>query len=347
MNRQFPALRGVAIFLVVINHSITLGLAAARDAGLAVPTWEKYLLIALKEFGIAAVPIFLFLAACFFAYGAQGKSIKQGYRLVFQGLLYIFIPYVLWSLAFYGLEVLLGTSVFSVSAALRNLLVGYPFNFVPILVFFYLLAPLLVRAEQKYPLLVTGLFLFYQLILINLLQPGWLGFSFPGWMSFLAVPVLKLPLAVWGVFYPLGLAYSLHAPQWTPGLTRWRWLLLGVFVLLYLAAWATQVSLLAVPLAEVFAPLPLMLLLPLIQRKAIPLVSWFETLGKRSYGLYLTNLLVITLLVALVKSRAPWLLQIQSALAILLAAITLSSVPAAMQWIERKGGRQVYRYLFG
>ena len=36
MNRQFPALRGVAIFLVVINHSITLGLAAARDAGLAV-----------------------------------------------------------------------------------------------------------------------------------------------------------------------------------------------------------------------------------------------------------------------------------------------------------------------
>jgi peptidoglycan/LPS O-acetylase OafA/YrhL len=63
--------------------------------------------------------------------------------------------------------------------------------------------------------------------------------------------------------------------------------------------------LLAVPLAEVFAPLPLMLVLPLIQRKAIPLVSWFETLGKRSYGLYLTNLLVITLLVALVKAAHP------------------------------------------
>lgn len=347
MNRHFPALRGLAILLVVINHSVTLGLGAAREAGLVTAQIEKVILIAFKELGIVAVPIFLFLAACFFVYGAQEKTIRQGYGLVFQGLPHILVPYLVWSLVYCAVALWLFGDPISPAIALKNLIVGYPYNFVPLLVLFDLLAPLLVWAVRRSPGLVLAAFFAFQLILINLLQPGWLGFRFPNWMGVLAVPVFKLPLAVWGVFYPLGLAYSLHTTNWTPVLKKWRNILAFLSLGLFLLAWLTQVSVIQVPLAEILAPIPAMLILASLNRKEIPFPRQLESLGKRSYGLYLTNLLVISILVALVKTSVPWLLHIQSALVLGLITITLVLPILIMQWVERVPGRATYRLVFG
>ena len=347
MNRQFPAFRGLAILLVVINHSVTLGLAAAREAGLIVPSVEKIILIGLKEFGIVAVPIFLFLSACFFVYGAQGKTIRQGYSLVVPGLIHTIFPYLIWSLVYYLAVFLLNGEKYSLLGLAKNLLVGYPYNFVPILVFFYVLAPLLVWLARRYPLVMLAAFLIYQFFLIAALRPDITGFTLPGWTNFLVVPVLKLPLAIWGIFYPLGLVYGLHGSKITPWVKKTWWAFAAASFGLYVLALLTQISVIQVPLAEVLAPFFAIFLLLVVQRKAFPLVKFFETLSKRSYGLYLTNLLVLTLLIALVKTAFPAFLQLQPLLVPLLASITLTVPVWIMGLFERVPGRVVYRYVFG
>ena len=348
MNRQFPALRGLAIFLVVINHSITLGLAAAREAGLATPQVEKVILLAIKELGIIAVPIFLFLAGSFFVYAAQGKNIRQAYKLVGPGLLHTLTPYLIWSLVYYLVVYLLFGEGYSLLGYAKNLAVGYPFNFVPLLMAFYVIAPLLVWASKRYPWAVIALFFLYQLFLINVLKPGIIfGLQFPSWLDFLALPVLRLPLALWGVFYPMGVIYSLHQSKITPVLKRAWWLFALVSLVLYVFAVLTLASYLEVPLAEVFAPVVAIFLLPVIRRDWLPFARPLEKLGKRSYGLYLMNLIIINLGLAAIGSFLPWLLSVMTVLAILLAAITLLLASGFMSWVERGPGRAFYRYLFG
>ena len=347
MQRQFPALRGLAIFLVVVNHSITLGLAAARDFELVTPLVEKWILIAIKNLGIIAVPIFLFIAGSFFVYAAQGKTVRAGYRQVWAGLIHTIPPYILWSVVFYIVVFLLFNERNDALGYLKNLVVGYPFNFVPLLVAFYLVAPLLVWLAKRFAWLIVLTFLGYQVVLIAVLRPELLPFSLPGWTNLLAPPVLRLPLALWGIFYPLGVVFSLHSAKILPKLKGWWWLIAVSGFGLLVLAFLSEVNLVDLPLASVFGPMVTILLLPLIKRERIPFVRYLEQLGKRSYGLYLTNLIVITLMLAMVRVSAPWLLSIQSLLAILLAVITLIVPQWLMGWVERVPGKKVSRYVFG
>ena len=61
---------------------------------------------------------------------------------------------------------------------LKNFIVGYPYNFVPLLIFYYLISPILVRLSKKYGLIVIVVIAAYQFFLINLLNPGITGFYF-------------------------------------------------------------------------------------------------------------------------------------------------------------------------
>ncbi len=347
MNRQFPALRGFAIFLVVVNHSITLGLQAARQAGFDLGQIEKVILLAVKEVGILAVPIFLFLAGSFFVYAVQGKDLKASYRIVWNSVFHILVPYVIWSAIYYGVVFLLRGEQYSLAGYAKNLLVGYPYNFVPILVFFYLIAPILIRAARQFPGFVIVVFGIIQAINIVVLKPELLSFELPGWVRVLSPPVLALPFAVWGVFYPLGIIYGCHAARITPILKRYAWISLLVTLVLYGLATANLLTAVNAVLAEVFCPLAAILLAPVIPRNRIPAVKFLENLGKRSYGLYLTNLVVINLLLFAVQSWLPFLLGWLSLLSIVLAAITFVLPGWLMSAVERIPGRSVYRAVFG
>ncbi len=347
MNRQFPALRGIAIFLVVVNHSITLVMTTARQAGFSMSSWEKYLLVIIKELGIFAVPAFLFLAGSFFVYAAQGKNIREAYRLVVPNLLHIAIPYVIWSLVFYVLEYFLFGKVDSIIGYAKFLLVGYPNNFVPLLIFFTIISPILIWFMRKSPWLVLLAIFAYQIFLISFLRPDFLGLAYPAWAGWLAPPVLRLPLAIWAIFYPMGIAYGLYSEPVLNSVRRWAILMVMAGVTLFVLAVMTQLDIVQVLLAEIFAPAFALPLAILLKRNAIPLLRWFEKLGKRSYGLYLMNLISINLVIALINVIFPSLLNIQLAAAALCAIITLSVPVLLMDWTERKAGRNGYRYLFG
>lgn len=348
MNRQFPALRGLAILLVVLNHSITLGLLALRQWGYTpAPVLERYVLVGLKQLGLIAVPTFLFLSGTFAAYAVLGKAWRPAYRTIFASLKHVIWPYLIWSAVYYVMIYFVAGESYSPLGYVKQLLVGYPFNFVPLLVLFYLAAPLLVRAAQRFPGLTLLAILAYQLFLVNVLKPGALGFAFPAWAWYLTPPAVRITLALWAIFFPLGMVYSLHGRKVLPVLQR-AWPLLAVaavalFVLAFLEEW----SVLSAPLAAVLCPLAVVLLFPLIRRDAIPLVRQLEQLGKRAYGLYLTNLIVLNLALALVHVALPWLFGQLFVLTVLLFAATLSLPQLLIALAERLPNPRAHRYVFG
>ena len=348
MSRQFPAFRGLAILLVVVNHAVTLSLETIAQHSLAVPQPAfRFSLVALRTLGIIAVPIFLFLSGGYLAYALQASNPGHAYRTVGLGLRFILVPYLLWSLIFYVLLALLYDARFTFPEVIKNLLVGYPFNFIPLLVFFYLLAPLLLPVARRLPWLLLGGIAAYQLFSVAVLQPGELGFTLPEWTIRLTLPGLRLTLALWGIYFPLGLVCGIHAESLTPRLKALRAPLLAAAIAAYGAAVLHELSLLYSPLAELICPVLAVLLMPVIARESIPFARNLERLGIRAYGIYLTNLILLSLALESARRWVPGLFIYLWLLVLLLIAWVLAA-QAGMQMAVRKVlGRSRQRWVFG
>jgi peptidoglycan/LPS O-acetylase OafA/YrhL len=349
VNRQFPALRGLAILLVILNHSVTLSLQHAAEFGFQrAGGIERYLLISLKELGVIAVPIFLFLSGTFLVYAAQGKDLKTAYKITISGLRHIVWPYLLWSVVFYIVMFFIKGERSTPLEYMMKLLTGYPYNFVPLLVFFYLLSPLIVWVARRWPWLVAMGFGLYQLFLIVVLQQEALGLALPGWLMYLTPPIVRITFAVWGIFFPLGILYGLYSRAFVAVLQKVWPVLLGITLIFYVVAVLDLTGIVSFPLAEVFLPAAGILLIPLIRRDTIPFAPFLERTGKRSYGLYLTNLTIINLVLFSLRVIFPGLLNIHLLVVPLLFCAALFIPSAIMHATERiPAGRMAFRYVFG
>jgi peptidoglycan/LPS O-acetylase OafA/YrhL len=348
INRQFATLRGLAIILVVFDHAIDMSLTEFGRVGLSPPSgFARGLLIALQQPGTIAVPIFLFLSGCFIVYAVNGREIPIAYRIVATSLRYVIVPYLVWSLIFYVVAYLLQYQRLPLLEYVKGLLVGYPFNFVPLLIFFYMLGPLLVLAVRRHPWLMLAAVLGYQVFLLNVVSPGALGVVFPSWTWWLSPPILRSTLAKWAIYFPLGVVYGLHGEVILDPLRR-IWLplaasgivLYGLRVAALIQDWDAR----ALGLAS---PIPLILLCIVIKRESIPLASRFEQYGRRSYGLYLTNLIVISLLLAGIQVAAPWLLPHLIVVIPVLFLVTINIPFWIMTLADRSPARLIQRYVFG
>jgi peptidoglycan/LPS O-acetylase OafA/YrhL len=356
MNRQFAALRGIAMIVVVLHHAIDLTFQAMERADYAPLAGAlDYVVSLFYHLGIFAVPLFLFISGAFMAYAARGNPPTLGWKVVSNGLQRMIWPYLLWSGLFYVLVYLHYGQSFSPLGYVKNLLTGYPFHFVPLLIFFYVLSPFMVwfvtRYKLRYSLLLLLALAVYQVVLLNLRVPITLGFRFPEWMQLLYAPVLGATLAQWAIYFPLGLVYGLHAKQINPVLQKGRWGILALLIVLFGLGYAFEVGWLrvpVVPLAIFFASVPLLLYTPLISRSSIPQVKTFEQVGKRSYGLYLMHLIAIDLTLVVVEWLLPGLVGLPVLLILLLfAAGVLLPMVIMEKAAQLKGGRTFYQYVFG
>lgn len=349
MKRQFPALRGLAIILVVLNHAITLSLEKSLAAGFAEPLgWVNLVLLVLRSLGFVAVPIFLFISGGFFGYVAQGTPPGISYRVVWNNLKIIFFPYLIWSLVFYlyiGLTQGFNASPLNYA---KDLLVGYPYNFIPLIMFFYVLAPLIVRLVNRVgwlPILLV--FAAYQALLILVVFPGSHPIHMPGWTRFIAPPVLATTLADWGIYFPLGLIYSTNSGKMDPLVKRIAWINIIVAVIAFGLTVLHGVKLVNIAWIRHILPLAFVLLIPLLERKMLPQVKFLEETGKLAYGIYLQHLLVINSLLLIVGFLLPDALQV----VLVTAAISLLAGLVVPRWIMILVGklhqRRLYRLLFG
>lgn len=348
MQRQYMALSGVAMVLVVLNHAIHMGLLGLSRLGYpALPEGWRFTLTAVQALGVFAVPIFFVVSGSFMAYAARSAP-RLSLSFVWKSVRHIVWPYVVWSLLYYLLMAVYQGERYSVLGYLKNLAVGYPFHFVPLLITFYVLSPLLIPLARRYSWqLLAGIGL-YQLFLLALRDPGLFGINFPAQMDVLFPLVLGNPLADWAIYFPLGLVFGLHAAQWKPRLRKYRWAFVAATVLLFGAGLLDVAGLLEAPWARFLCPVPLMFVLPVVERKAIPAVGRLETVGKRSYGLYLTHLIVMNLaLLALELLGGQTAVMVVLIFPLLFAAGLLLPMVLMGSFQQRGATRRVYRYVFG
>lgn len=348
MNRQFPALRGIAILFVVLNHSIVMSYTIPERFGhTSNSTWERAILFSIKEIGLLAVPIFLLLSGAFLVYAVENKGLKLSYRIIFTNLVTIIIPYLLWSAIFYVLIALVFHETYSALEYIKNVIIGYPFNFVPLMIFLYLITPFLIRMGKKFPMFLLACILIYQLMLFNYQVPGGLGFTFPQWMEIIKPPVLWSTIASWGIFFPLGIIYKMHGNKIIPPIQQHSWVLTVITFSGFVLVILNELSVIQFPVIDILAPLMAMFLVPIITRDRIPMAKWLERLGKRAYGLYLTNLIVLTLVIKAFELLNPHFLDYHliSTPTIFILAITIPQ--AVMHLMELNRKLTGYRYVFG
>jgi peptidoglycan/LPS O-acetylase OafA/YrhL len=306
-------------------------------------------LVVFQELGIYTVPAFLFLSGAFFAYAVQNRSLRGSYKTVLANVLSTLWPYLVWSLVFYLVTGLLLGDVMAPLQIAKNLVVGYPFNFIPILLVFFVLAPVISLVSRRFPLLALGGILLVQLLEALIVDPTTFGFvvHLPHWMNYLGMPVIRSEFAVWGIFFPLGMVYQQHM-QWITQTMRKLVLGIAIFtILFYVLDVLNVLNIFHFPLALALCPIFGLLLTPVIRRDAIPFYKTVEMVGKRSYGLYLTNLIIITVVLFAIHQVAAGLIGVYLVMIPLLFCVVLLISIGMMMLIERPPQRVVYRYLFG
>ena len=351
MHRQFAALRGLAMLMVVLNHSITMGMRAQKMLGFpVVDGWFQQVLSVLHDIGsMFAVPVFLFISGCFFSYAAKkGNPRSLSWKVVRASTLRVIYPYLLWSVLFYIVVFTRLDESYSVIGYIKNLLIGYPFNFVPLIIFFMVISPILVRYSKRFGTLILGLIFAYQLLLLGIQFPGSIAVPVPPQLGILKLPIIGGTMAVWGVFFPLGLIYSLNSKQILPWLKHLKWVLAVISVGLFALTLFDQFADWPLPLIRTVSVLAFILLMPTINRKSIPWVRELEKVGKHSYGLYLTNLIVLEYLLLLIDLTVPQLFNLSLILFPLIFVVTLI-FPVWIMSLVAKSRRihQYYRFIFG
>ncbi|MDI6696123.1 MAG: acyltransferase [Anaerolineales bacterium] len=349
MNRSFPALRGVAILLVVLNHTIHMATKYAASANLLnQEPWLHYGLSFLSGLGIFAVPIFLFLSGCFFAYAAsRDHRLRSNYKVVWVNVWHVAFPYLIWTLIFYVEIFFLHQERYSLPEYIKNILAGYPFNFVPLLIFYYLVSPILVGLLKRFGWWVIAIIGLYQVLLIMLVHPSAFGFRLSPLFNIFAPPILSTPLADWAIYFPLGLIVVIQANRLSAVVHQYRWALVIITVVLYIFAALSALSILKAPLARYLCPMTFLLLSTNFKRAAIPMVRQLELVGKRAYGIYLMNLLILDVTLFSLSSLSPGALGYYLILLPILFAEVLLISMSLMGTLERAVKPEVYRYVFG
>jgi peptidoglycan/LPS O-acetylase OafA/YrhL len=348
MGRQFPALGGLAILVVALHHAITLGLEAAARSGAPAPTGvEGFVVKLLFTIGTFAVPIFLFISGSFVAYAARGDTRGLFRSFLSASLMRLWWPYLLWSLVSYVVVFLWKGERHSSLGYAKNLAVGYPFHFVPLLAFFYLLSPVLVRIGRRLPGVLIGAVALYQLTLLCLLHPEAVGIELPQGLKILAPPVLRSTLAIWGICFPLGLVYGLWAPTLLAHLRPLRWAMIAITASLFTVDLLSPLGSASLTAVRVVYSAAFLLLVPLIKRDEIPFAPFLERIGRRAYGIYLTHLNILMLMLLMMERVAP------DGFGTFVALIPFLLVPAVgiplflMNALSRSRLTLVYRYAFG
>ncbi len=348
MQRQLPILHGIAILAVILNHAISLSIYMGHHFGAPTPTGLEYLaMMFLKTFGFIAVPVFLFSSGSFFVYSAHGKDLKTAYRTVWAGLKRLVWPYIIWSALFYILLYILEGTHYSVLGYLKNLIVGYPYNFVPLLLVLYALAPIFVYFARRFPwqmLIMVGI---YQLYLLNAVFPGSLGFVMPQWALFLSPPIIRLPFATWGLFFPLGIVFTLYSNAVLPYVRRLVKILIPAAIVFFICIFLNEAEIIRFPLSMILFPFAAVPLLMLLKRESLPQVQQLERVGKRSYGIYLMNMVIINLVLLALHALTPWLYDYQLLLGLIAFVLGVAVITLWFDFVGRRRVARFYQVVFG
>lgn len=373
MVRRLLLLNGFAALCVVVNHAVGWGYVALfwwadqfRDVA-AVPNFDwlggptYYGLRLLEQLIMFGIPAFLFVSGYFIAV-AMGRG--QGavpWSLIGSRILYLAIPYMVWSLAMFAFDYATGAQRYGLLTYGRLLLVGGAtpaFYYVPLVIQYYLLsrwlAPL-ARTNWR-PLLAAAAAI--QLATLALRYGRVLGIEAGGivdtvgpWLT----PSWFFPGHLF--WFVGGMVIGFRPTPFRQAIVCRRWVLLAAAVVLYVAAlaewewllrssgeqWLSQM----VTLGDMLYSAAIIAVILAFERAPIPFPNRLGQLGTKSYGVYLVHSLVLTVVAKLVYRFAPALLGQQLLFQPLLIVTGLAAPLILMALVSRSPARRLYPYLFG
>lgn len=121
----------------------------------------------------------------------------------------------------------------------------------------------------------------------------------------------------------------------------------GLTLLLFVLGLLNAFAIFSFPLARFLCPLPLVLLLPGIKRDSIPLVRPLERVGRRSYGIYLTHLIILNLVLFALNPLIPGIFTLPILVSLLFFLIGVGVPLLIMESVAKGPAKQFYRSIFG
>ncbi len=369
MVRRLLYINGLAIVAVVLFHSAGMGFVAMFSwyhrygSGLIQPrmwvgTPEYYGLRLIEQVIVFAIPAFLFVSGYSIAV-ATGKNQKTvSWKLIFSRMRYLVIPYLVWTTVVLLLSIL-ETRTISPIFILLAYVTGSSnevLYFVPLLLQFYLLSPLLVRwARQNWKvlLLVTAVL---QVIVQLLYYPELLGWNSPliETLSRLTPKWFFLSRIFW---FPLGIICGFRPVELRQTFAPYRWMLLGVALVLVpigMVEWELYYGLAGQEwlshretLLDSIFTIALLLSLLTLDEKSLPWLNQTGKLGSKSYGIYLTHAIFIQYAARLIYHLAPGMLAYPILLQPILIAVGFGVPLTLMTLVDRSPFRRYYSYLYG
>jgi peptidoglycan/LPS O-acetylase OafA/YrhL len=370
MAKRLLLLSGIAIMAVIINHTAGWGFTAMfwwADSfrPVEVPCFDQigtlpyYVLLVLQQLTVFSVPSFLFASGFFAAYASRGSQYSLNWKTLKVRIQSLIFPYFIWSVLVFVSEILQGV-VSSPIAYLERIISGGAsegYFYVPLLVQFYLLSPLiaaLIHKSGKLALLASGLL---QLSSLGLRYIAAYGNSTsvidlmiritPGW----AFPRMAF-------FFTFGMFAGFNLKQLKQWMIRHKWYLLISLVLLgLLSIFQPQAPLhesgvewgrsLASISSQLYAVAFILCFVAFDGFAALNSSSIYQ-IGKHSFGIFLIHPLVIEFVARAIRKVAPWILAYQLLLFQPLLFIAAMGIPLFfMTTVARSSLRKHYRYFFG
>lgn len=369
--RRLLLLSGLGIVAVVANHAAGWGDVAMfwwtdqYRPGVTVPNFDQlgspayYFLTLLWTLSVFSVPAFVFVSGFFIAYAARSGEQTSLWKVVGKRVLYLLIPYLIWSAVIF-----LGEWLESCRSACRleagavyleKLLLGTAngaYYYVILIVQLFLLAPLLTGLARTRPrLLLFG---------CALIQLHYHVSSYCRWLDVDACSVASLDFLLFRVhlfIFALGIVFGLNLTQVKPALRRIRRLLLAAVVI------AAALVLLENRLIMLWTPVKMVarsnllsanlygiaIILSFVAFETLPLPGsrLLSQIGTRMYAIFLLHVPLLELLARGFRYFLPWLLEYQIIFVLILIVLGIGIPIAFMDLVARSPIKRVYPYLFG
>jgi hypothetical protein len=357
--KRLLLLNGLAALAIPMHHAAAFALLAMfqwtnRYRTVEVPNYDQlgsisyHLLIDTRLLMGFAIPAFLFVSGFFIAFLGKGKSSNVRWSMIFPRIKILLPPFIFWTVFHY----LLIRNTPSSPAELLNL-----YFFIPIIIQFYLLSPLLVPlAKSRWKLLLV-VSAFIHLTLFSLRYLRALGVAIPGQELVLSLTPRWLFIAE-PFWFPLGLIIGLHLDSFGRQLIKFRSGLLVIMVILGLLTIVEYHFVDRISgeewLGPVFGgiariPYAIAVIFCVLAFKDVPMPysNQISKIGTQSLGIYMANLPFIYVISSLMYHFTPWLLGAHYFYMFILFLAASGGPLLLMEGIRLSPIRIGYRYLFG
>lgn len=370
MIRRLLQLNGISIIGVILFHAAGWGFVAmfawsAQYAASVGPAYDPggsvayYVLRLMEQLAVFSIPAFLFVSGYFVAFATGRSQRTVGWNVIGARIKGLLIPYLLWSTLLFALAALQG-QVYSPVQYVVGYLTGQAnpaYYYVPLLIQFYLLSPLLVPwARKHWRALLIGAGLI-QLTVQLLYYPTLFGLATPAALEPLVDTAPKWFFPVRIFWFSFGMVAGFHLAELKALLARIKWLALVTAVVLLplgMVEWEAILRISGQPLLthretllDSVYSLAVLLAFLAFDKTPLPFAKRLEDLGAKSFGIYLVHSPVMEIVARGLYHVAPWVLAYQILFQPLIIVAGLGVPLLLMALVDRSPARKFYKYLFG